>query len=94
MGAQCGYKNPLGISGCRLDQRTAPGDLAGHDHQSRTRKTMRFVLLALVLNRNYPPLLRTIESVAKLQINKSFSTECAPIDKCVLGAVPENSVQT
>jgi hypothetical protein len=39
------------------------------------------VLLALVPTSKSPPLLRTIESVAKLQINKSFSTELAIVLK-------------
>ncbi len=55
----CGYKTQLDIAGRRLDRRTdqwsAADDLAGHDHQSRTRKTMRFVLLALVLTSKLSP---------------------------------------
>jgi hypothetical protein len=49
------------------------------------------VLLALVPTSKSPPLLRTIESVAKLQINKSFSTELAlhrgQLEYCVVSAL-------
>ena len=85
MDGLCGDKTRLSIGECHSDRRNgqsnAAGDLAGHALPARTHKTVRLVLLALALNRNYPPLLRTIEAVAKLQFNKSFSTKLAKVNQ-------------
>ena len=52
MGGLCECRNPTDIGGFRTDRQTdqwiAAGDLEGRDHQSKTHKTTRFVLLASV----------------------------------------------
>jgi hypothetical protein len=51
-GGLCGCSNRTDIGGYRTDRQTdqwiAAGDLEGRDHQSKTHKTTRFVLLASV----------------------------------------------
>ena len=79
MDAQCGYKTRRNIDECHSDQRTdqlsVACDPGAHDCQSSPRKTARLTLPASVPSSKLPSVLRTIEPVAKLQINKSFSTK-------------------
>ena len=76
MDGQCGCKTRQDTGGCRLDPRTyqssAADDLGERDRQSRTRKTARLVLLALVPTSKLPPLLRTIESANGHSIKQEF----------------------